>query len=145
MLNTVRLKTGALKYFCKKACKNLNEIQAYLIGDVISPTLTVVDSFEYTKIYATSTPDSVAWFTKDYERVKKKAEDSGRRIVGFIHSHPAPNESVVMSLDDYKVCIKDMFRICGVCSVKNGRYDVEFWVMDSALPCEIVYEKNPRT
>ena len=147
MQNIIRLKKGILKYFVKKARCNSNEIQAYLIGNVVNPNLIVIDRFEYTKEYAVSTPDSVAWFTAEYERVKKKAEDGGRRIVGFVHSHPAPNEGVVMSPEDYKVCIKEMFRVCGVCSVRADKTThVEFWVMDCALPCDIqYYEKNKGT
>lgn len=142
----VRLSKGQLDYFRRKARSTSNEILAYLIGDVASTTLTVIDSFEYTKIYATSTPEEVSWFTADYEKVKKKAEERGRRVVGFIHSHPYPDASVVMSSDDYKICIKEMFRLCGVCATDaKGRTEVKFWVMDSAVPCKREYDKNKRT
>ncbi len=144
MQNVVRLKKGALRYFGKLARNNPNEVQAYLIGHVVNPNLIVIDKFAYTKRYAVSTPDAVSWFVEDYNRVKKEAEDSGKRIVGFIHSHPPPNAGVVMSPADYKFCIQEMFRICGVVAVGDST-TVEFWVMDSALPCEIQYEKNKGT
>lgn len=137
----VRLSKGQLDYFRRKARATSNEILAYLVGEVVSPTLTVIDGFEYPKRYASSTPEEVAWYTVDYELVKKKAEGRGRRIVGFIHSHPYPDASVVMSPDDYKICIKEMFRLCGICTTDaSGRTEVKFWVMDSAVPCKREYD-----
>lgn len=143
MSTKVRLSRGQLVYFRRKARATSNEIQAYLIGDVVSPTLAVIDSFEYPKKYAVSTPEEVAWYVADYELVKKKAEERGRRVIGFMHSHPYPDGAVVMSADDYKVCIKEMFRLCGVCTTdEKGRTTFEFWVMDSAVPCTVEYDKT---
>jgi proteasome lid subunit RPN8/RPN11 len=141
----VRLSKGALNYFRKMARECKNEIQALLVGEVVSPTLIVIDSFIYPKSYAVQKPNTVGWYLDEYQEVKKKAEERGRRIVGFIHSHP--NWDAVLSPDDYKICITDMHRVCGICSTdpEKGKTRVRFWVMDSALPCEIVYAKSTRT
>lgn len=140
MSKKVRLSKGQLVHFRRKARSTSNEILAYLVGDVVSPTLTIIDSLAYTREYATSTPEMVCWYQADYEAVKKKAEERGRRIVGFIHSHPYPDASIVMSPDDYKVCIQEGFRLCGICTTDEKRKtEVKFWVTDSPLPCEVEY------
>lgn len=142
----VRLSKGQLRYFRSKARATSNEVHAYLIGDIVSPSLAVVDYFAYPKEYADSTPEKVSWYVEDYQQVKKKAEERGRRIIGFIHSHPHPNGSVVMSSADHSVCVQEMFRLCGVCTTDEKRQtEVKFWVMDSPLPCEIIYAKSKDT
>ena len=140
MSKKVRLSRGQLDHFRRKARGTKNEILAYLIGAVVSPDLIVIDSFAYPKKYGTSTPQEASWFVEEYKALSKKTEERGRRIVGFIHSHPHPDASVVMSPDDYKICIKEMFRICGVCTTdEKNRTEVKFWIMDSPLPCEKEY------
>lgn len=118
------------------------EIQAYLIGEVVSPQLAVIDSFEYTQNYGTQTKSSVAWYTSEYERVRLKAEERGRRIIGFIHSHPEWDS--VMSEADFDVCIRDGFRLCGTVSTNGRKTRVRFWVTDSPIPCKWVYAKTKR-
>lgn len=140
MQNKVRLKKGALAHFRKLARNSPNEILAYMIGTVVSPNLIVVDEFAYTKKYHTSTPEQVCWMYDDKQKVARRAEERGKVIVGFIHSHP--NWDAVLSPDDYNACITDMFRVCGIVSTENKKTRVRFWYMDSALPCEIIYEKN---
>lgn len=138
----VRLSKGQIDYFRKLSRKSLNEIQAFLIGEVVSPNLIVIDEFVYPKKYAVQKPNTCGWYLDEYQEVKAKAEERGRRVVGFIHSHP--EWDAVLSPADYKICITDMHRVCGIVSTYSGKTRVRFWVMDSALPCEIVYAKNPR-
>lgn len=140
MNNTVKLKKSHLDYFRKQARNSKYEIQAYLIGEVVSPNLTVIDSFEYTDEYAKQTTCSVAWYRASYDEVQKKAEKRGRRIVGHIHSHP--NWDAVLSSSDYKSCIAEGHRICGIVSTDGPKTRVRFWLMDCALPAEIVYAKG---
>lgn len=139
----VRLSRGQLNYFramTRKAAPK--EIQAFLEGEVISPELTVIDRFHYPVKYADHTPTQVAWYMEEYQEVVKRAEERGKRIVGFIHSHP--EWDAVLSPDDYNLCITDMHHICGICSTTGVKTRVRFWVMNSALPCEIEYGSHKR-
>lgn len=143
-MNRVKLHKGQLDYFRKLARQSPLEIQAYLIGDVVSPSLTVIDSFEYTRKYGTQTTGEVSWFTSEYERVAKKAEERGKRIVGDIHTHP--QRACIMSDADYSACITAGHRISGICAVRpDGGTTVAFWVADCALICEMVYAKKKAT
>lgn len=145
-MTKVRVKKSALDYFRRLARKSPLEIQAYLVGTVVSPTLTVIDSFHYTKSYATQTESMVGWYVEDYNRVSMEAEKQGKRVLGSIHSHP--RWDAVMSPADHEVCVITGARIMGICSVDNAttnhrwRTRVRFWTTDSSLPCEIVYAKN---
>lgn len=139
--NKVKLRKGQLDGFRRKARKSSLEIQAYLVGEVVSPTLTVVESFAYTSEYGIQTRQQAAWYRRDYEEVKREAERRGRRIVGSIHSHPNLCDAV-LSPEDYESCIAEGHRICGIVSTDHGRTVVRFWVVDCALPADIVYEKN---
>jgi len=133
----VKLKKGQLCYFRKLSRDTDYEILAYLIGEVISPTITIIDSFEYTSQYAQQTENSVCWFQEDYDHVKEKAESEGKRIVGFIHSHP--QWDAVMSEADYKVCISEGYRVCGIVSTYGNKTRARFWSTDSAIPFKQVY------
>src|SRR5579872_6360380 len=106
MIAKVRVSRHKLDYF-RKLARNAHplEIQAYLIGKVISPQLTAIEEFAYTKNYASQTVGEVSWYVADYEKVKRKAEERGLRIVGDIHSHP--NWDAVMSKADYQAHIED--------------------------------------
>jgi proteasome lid subunit RPN8/RPN11 len=141
MQSTVRVKRGQAAYFRKlalaEAKKSGKEIQAYMIGHVVSPTLTVVDEFRYPKQYATQTTQAVQWYQDEYEAVEKAAETAGKRVVGDAHSHP--NWDAVLSPTDYQSCIKEGYRIAGICSIQNGRTRLRFWVVESALPLKIEY------
>lgn len=143
MRNKVRIKKPQLDYFRRLARETPLEIQAYLIGYVVSPTLTIVDSLAYTREYAVQTNCNVGWSQSEYNRVSQEAEKQGRRIVGSIHSHP--QWDAVMSEADYIMCVADGSRICGICSTgneKGKRTRVRFWLLDSSLPCEIIYAKS---
>lgn len=141
MNNRVKLKKGQLDRFRKLARESSLEIQAYLVGRVVSPNLTVVDNFVYTAEYGLQTRDQAAWFRRDYERVSKEAEERGRRIIGSIHSHPSMGDAV-LSPGDYESCIAEGHRICGIVSSDHGHTRVRFWVIDSALPADILYAKK---
>lgn len=142
MQSTVRVKRTQAAYFRKlalaEAKKSKKEIQAYLIGRVVSPELTVVDQFCYTRQYAVQTTGKVQWFQDEYEkRVEAVAAASDKRVVGDAHSHP--DWDAVMSPVDYQSHIKEGFRLCGICSIQNGRTRLRFWVAESALPLKIEY------
>lgn len=140
----VRVSEAQLSYFRKLARDTDMEIMAYLIGDVVSSEVVEIDSFEYTKKYATQKTNEVSWYTAEYERVKKKAEERGRRIVGYIHSHP--NWDTVMSPEDLHMCIVEGLRVCGIVSTNSStrKTFVRFWVTDSPLPCKRV-ERDAKT
>lgn len=143
MTNRVKLRKSALDYFRKLARESPLEIQAYLIGEVVHPNLTVVDSLAYTTKYGVQTRDQVGWYRSDYEAVRKQAEEHGRRIVGSIHSHP--DWDAVVSPSDYEACIAEGHRVCGIVSTKGRSTRARFWVMDCALPCEVMYVKKKAT
>lgn len=140
MIHKVRVKKSALDY-CRKLARNNNkEIQSYLIGKVISPTVTEVVKFAHTKNYHTQTENEVAWYEHEFNEVKQKAEAEGLRIVGDIHSHP--NWDAVMSPADYKNHIIEGNRVCGLISTQGKKTRVRFWIAESALPAEIEYTVN---
>lgn len=140
MQNRVKLKKSQLDRFRMLARNSPNEIQAFLIGEVISPTLTVIDSFEYPREYEFSTPDGVQWRTVDYARVQAKADALGKRVIGQMHSHP--DWDAVLSPQDYDFTITYGYRVCGICSTSERKTRPRFWVMDSALECIIDYAKT---
>lgn len=133
----VRIPKGKLDYFRKLARNTDKEIQAYLVGKVINPELTVVENICYTNNYASQTPTEVQWYLADYNKIKERAEEKGKRIVGDIHSHP--NWWPVLSPDDLESHITEGHRISGVCSVTNGKTHIFFWIQESSLPCIIEY------
>lgn len=139
--NVVRVKRSQAQYFRRLALREARstgrEIQAYLVGHVVSPTLTVVDEFCYPKNYAFQTANEVRWYQDEYEKVKHAAEVGGKRIVGDAHSHP--DWDSVLSPTDYKSHIEEGYRIAGICSVMNGRTRLRFWIAESALPLEVQY------
>ena len=139
--NVVRVNRNQAAYFRRlalaEAKKSGKEVQAYLIGHVVSPTLTVVEEFCYTRKYALQTTGEVQWFNDDYEVVKKRAADTSKRIVGDAHSHP--DWDAVLSPTDYRSHIEEGYRIAGICSIQNGRTRLRFWVAESALPLKIEY------
>lgn len=140
MHNQVRIRKGQLDRFRRVARDSRLEVLAFLIGEVVSPQLTVIDSIEYAPEYGYQTRTSVSWYVRDYERVKHRAEERGKRIVGFIHSHP--RWDAVMSAADYRFCQAHDYRVCGIVSTHRRKTRARFWVMDSALPCEVVYAKK---
>jgi proteasome lid subunit RPN8/RPN11 len=140
----VRVSENQLRHFRSLARDTDLEIMAYLIGEVIDGDIVEIDSFEYTKKYGIQKTNAVSWYEHEYERVKQKAEKRGRRIIGYIHSHP--NWDTVMSTADFDHCVQNGLRICGIVSTNSRKTIVRFWVTDSSLPCKIVEwnAKNPR-
>ena len=139
--NLVRVKRAQAAYFRKLALREARatgkEIQAYLVGHVVNPTLTVIEEFHYPKKYFTQTVGEVSWFADDYAAVKTAAEIKGKRVIGDAHSH---NEwDAVLSPTDYKSHIEEGFRIAGICSINKNRTRLRFWVAESALPLRIEY------
>ena len=128
----VQLTKNHLDVFRRMARESPLEIQAYLIGEVVSPTLVVIDHFEYTTEYGIQEKNKVAWYRSEHDRVRREAEERGRRIVGNIHSHP--NWDAVMSPEDFNACIADGMRICGIVSTDKRNTRPRFWVMDSPVP-----------
>ena len=144
MKSKVRVSKYALDYFRKLARKTPLEIQAYLVGKVISPELVIVSSFKYPERYSDQTTNSVNWYLDEFEEVKKIAEEQGNRIVGDIHSHPSWD--AVLSPTDYKAHVQSGFRISGICSTMTNRTGihtrVRFWIAESCLPLEIEYDQE---
>lgn len=137
MLCKVKIKKAALNYFRSKARDSNLEIEAYLIGTVVSPTLTIVHKVVYTKNYAEQTTSKVQWWVDEYNKVVEQATAKEQRVVGSIHSHPSWD--CVMSPSDYQIHVKDGFRILGICSTQNRKTRVRFWIPESALPCKLEY------
>lgn len=137
MDSTIVIRKSALDYFRAKARECPNEIQAYMIGEIIYPNKIIVDSVEYPREYATQTSCEVSITDREWQRVKKLAEERGKRIVGDIHSHP--NWDAVMSPQDMQACIEDGVHVCGIVSVNERRTRARFWLVNSALPCDIKY------
>lgn len=131
----VKVSDNQLRHFRSLARDSDLEIMAYLIGEVIDGDTVEIHSFEYTKKYGIQKTNAVSWYESEYERVKQKAEKRGRRIIGYIHSHP--NWDTVMSSADFDHCVQNGLRICGIVSTNNRKTIVRFWVTDSPLPCSI--------
>lgn len=137
LVMNVRVHKGQAAYFRRLARATKLEIQAYLVGHVVSPSLTVVDEFHYPKKYYSQTTCEVRWFDEDYQVVKKSAEARGKRVVGDCHSHN--NWDAVLSPTDYRSHIEEGYRIAGICSIHEGRTRLRFWIAESALPCSVEY------
>jgi proteasome lid subunit RPN8/RPN11 len=138
MFSKVKVSTGALNYFRKKsreACPL--EIQAYLLGRIISVDEIEITKFLYTDNYAIQTNGSVCWYQEDLDKVRQQSIDTEQLVVGDIHSHP--NWDAVMSPSDQSAAVVEGFSICGIVSINNNRTRVRFWTPTSALPCKIVY------
>jgi len=144
MNNTVKLRKHQLDRFRKLSRESRLEIQAYLVGEIVNPKLTVVEEFVYPPEYGLQTRYQAAWYRRDYERVKHDAEERGRRIVGSIHSHPDMDDAV-LSPEDYESCLAEGHRICGIVTTDGCRSRMRFWVMDCALPADIVYYAKGKT
>jgi hypothetical protein len=140
MESKVRINKNQLDYF-RRLARNTNlEIQAYLIGEIVSPKLTVVDEVVYPKQgYGLQTTSAVAWWVEELTELRRRAEERGKRVVGHIHSHPSWD--AVMSEADYKLSVEESLRLCGICSTQGRKTRVRFWTTSSALPCDIEYAK----
>lgn len=135
----VRISKNKLDYFRNKARTAKKEILAYLVGEVVSPQLVVIEDVVYTYNYATQKPNEVRWYQEEYDKVRASAEGRGKRVVGDLHSHP--NWDSVMSESDYRAHIEEGHRLCGICSVYGRKTRVRFWIAESALDCVIEYAK----
>lgn len=140
MQNTVRLNKHQLDWFRARSRQTRNEIQAFLVGEVVSPNLTVISSIEYPPAYAVSTPHNVQCYAMDIEKIQQDAIKSGNRIVGMIHNHP--EWDAVLSPSDYELMLYYGYRVCGIVSTQGRKTRPRFWVMDTALPCVVEYAKE---
>jgi proteasome lid subunit RPN8/RPN11 len=137
---TVKVRKNQLDYFRKVAREDFPlEVEAYLIGSVISPTTVIIDKFVYTKKYAVQTVGTVQWSAKEFTKVEKLANKMNARVIGSIHSHPNCEDAVV-SETDYNSHFTDGWRILGICLVRQEGTLVRFWVQETSLPCKIVYK-----
>ena len=137
VLGKVRISKQKVNYFRSLARETRLEIQAYLVGRIVSPELVVVDDIKYTKKYHTQRGNEVAWYKNDYEAMRSAVESNGSKVLGDIHSHS--EWDAVLSPQDYKVGIKEGFRLHGLCSTQGRKTRVRFWVVESALPLDIEY------
>ena len=115
MASKVRVKKAALEKFRKLARESKLEIQAFLLGQIVSPNLVVVEDFVYPKTYGIQEKGKVAWLDDEYHALKLRAAAEGKQIVGDIHSHPA--WVPIKSATDHASQIADQLRVCGICSV----------------------------
>jgi len=138
MMTKIRVKLGQMNYFRARARSAAPlEIQAYLIGVVTSPELTIVRAFAYARQYEKQETGTVSWTNEEFERVKKSAEKGGMVVVGDIHSHP--NYWPVLSPHDHAMHIVAQHRVSGVYAFMERKSTVCFWSHDSALPMGIEY------
>lgn len=138
----VKLRRGMEAYFRKKARASDKEEYAYLVGEVLSSSIVRVDFFRYPSDFCTKTASEVVPSLDAENEIKAWAEKRGLLIVGTIHSHP--NWDAVLSPDDHKTHMQSCHRITGLCSVKDGRTRVRYWVAESALHCKIEWMNEPR-
>jgi len=138
VFSKVKVKRGALNHFRKLAREAFPlEIQAVLVGKIISVNEVEIVKFVYAKEYATQTGGSVQWYQAEFDKVKEQAAKMDLRVVGDIHTHPSWD--AVMSKSDYEACITEQLSICGIVSVLKNKTRVRFWVPTSSLQCKIVY------
>lgn len=138
MFSKVKVKRGALNHFRKLAREAFPlEIQAILIGRIISVNEVEIVKFVYAKRYATQERGTVQWYQEDFDKVKEQAAKMDLRVVGDIHSHPSWD--AVMSKSDYEACITEQLSVCGIVSINKGKTRVRFWVPTSSLNCKIIY------
>jgi proteasome lid subunit RPN8/RPN11 len=137
MESIVVVKKAALDYFRKKARDSQFEIHAYILGEYVHPDKFLISSIEHAREYEIQTKDCVQPTGEEFSRVKSLAEKQGKRIIGDLHSHP--QWDAVMSPQDHKAALEDGLQICGIVSTMKRRTRVRFWLVNSALPCEIKY------
>lgn len=139
MFSKVRVKKKLLDTFRKKARVAFPlEIQAYLLGFVVSTEEVEITDFVYPRFYHTQTESKVCWYEEEFSSLKERAEREGKRIVADFHSHPTWDS--VMSPTDYEGCVTESLLVCGICSIYNkGGTRIRFWTPTSALPCEVTY------
>jgi len=136
----IKVKRGAEAHFRKQALHSTTEEMAYLIGEVVSPTLVRVDHWRYPDEFKLKDQKNVQATQAAEDRIKVWTEKHKRMIVGTIHSHP--NWEAVLSPDDHKGHIEQCHRVSGVCAVRNNRTRVLYWIAESSLPCEVEYIKG---
>jgi proteasome lid subunit RPN8/RPN11 len=135
----VKIKRGAEAHFRKLARNSAKEVIAYLIGEVVSPSLVRVDHWKYPTAFKVQTKGEVQVTQPAENDIKAWADSKKLMIVGTIHSHP--QWEAVLSYDDHKGHIEQCHRVSGVCAVRrNRRTRILYWVAESSLPCEVVYQ-----
>jgi proteasome lid subunit RPN8/RPN11 len=127
----------ALNHFRNKARNSDKEIMVYMIGRVDGSGV-VVDRLVYPTRYAHQTRTAVSWLLDEYRKVALDAEESGKVLVGFLHSHP--DGSHYMSSADLAVCVADNLVVCGIVSIHGRTTRVSFWSVDSPVPCVITHK-----
>ena len=132
----VKVRKSQLDYFRRQSRDSAKEIFAFLIGVVVSPSLTRIDRFYYPD-YSEQTAGSVRPTAESTGAAHKSALDSNLKVVGSLHSHP--DWFPIMSEADYKGHIEDGDRISGIVGINGRRTKVYFWTAESALPCQIEY------
>jgi len=138
MFSKIKIKKSKLDYFRRMARKHYPlEIEAYLLGHVKSVNEILITDVVYPKTYKKQTKVEVCWNANEYCELKKRAQESEKRIVGDIHSHP--KYDAILSETDYEGMLTEVMLVGGICSVIKGKTKVLFWTPSSALPCEIVY------
>lgn len=132
----VKVHKSQLDYFRRLSRDCPKEILAFLIGEVVSPTLVRIDQFFYPE-YSEQTTCSVRPTVDSTDAAKKSAADQNLKVIGTIHSHG--NWVPIMSVTDYKGHIEDGDRISGIVGINGRRTRVYFWTAESALPCAVEY------
>ena len=133
MQGKIQVRKVQLNYFRRLARNSKNEIFAFLLGVVTSPTLTKVEKFYYpeTRVQTGAKVQAYA------DGAKVVADKLNLKIVGSIHSHS--DWVPILSLTDYKGHIEDGDRVSGVVGTNGRRTRVYFWTAESALPLRIEY------
>lgn len=88
----IQIKRYQLDRFRHEALENTKEIFAFLVGVVESPTLTVVDWFEYPD-YSSQSFREVTPEKKSEREIYQQALINQQAVVGTIHSHLAGGPS----------------------------------------------------
>ena len=139
----VKVSKYQLNCFRRLARSTNKEVEACLVGKVVSAQLIVIHRFVYTKKYEKQTTNTVKWFDREFEDLKVEAGDQQLALLGTIHSHP--NFWPVVSPADHLALVADQMRVTGICATMKGKTVVYFWVAESCLPCKIEYAKSKKT
>ncbi len=138
MTHVIRVRKSQLAYFGRYAHAAAPlEVSAYLVGVAVSPELTVVNYFAYTRKYHRQGPEDIEWTDAEFKRVKRLGEKRGLAVLGDIHSHP--DYWPVLSPTDHSNHITAQHRDSAVFAWIGRKSVACFWTADSALPLQIEY------
>jgi len=137
----VRIVKAQLDHFRRKARSSRREIMAILVGEPVcfdnhKTTRIDVVRFIYPPLEKS---DGMQVIIGDAEirKIEEAARRKNLRVVGAIHSHP--NDTPIMSEQDFSAHIAYGDAITGIVSVFKKRTRVMFWSMGSPLPCNLEY------